>query len=77
MLGLQAYAHGWKHVSPLPFTEATGNLANFWSYEWNKHGKCAAPLFNGSSGSLPEYFNQTVALNEQWDINVSAFGWRW
>ncbi|KAI7845448.1 hypothetical protein COHA_000998 [Chlorella ohadii] len=44
----------------------SGDLNSFWSYEWSKHGTCAAPLFGNSQ---VEYFNSTLRLNEQYDLN--------
>lgn len=42
----------------------TGSSASFWSYEWNKHGTCALPLF----GSQEAYFNATMSLNSAYDV---------
>lgn len=43
----------------------TGSNNAFWSYEYGKHGTCALPLFQ----TQENYFNSTIALNNQYDVN--------
>lgn len=63
-----------------PAHPPAGNLANFWGYQWRRHGACAAPLFDAllnGNGTLadtaaaqPVYFSTAMRLHERWDINV-------
>lgn len=42
--------------------------SDFWRYEWNKHGKCAAVLENLLT--LKDYFKFTVKSAEEFDRDI-------
>ena len=39
----------------------------FVSYEWRKHGTCAASVYNGDKG-YADYFNTAINLHKRWDL---------
>jgi hypothetical protein len=45
----------------------TGSNAAFWEYEWGKHGTCALSLLPTQEA----FFNTSIALNNQFEANVS------
>ena len=41
--------------------------AGFWDHEWARHGTCARPLL----GERAAFFNATLNLHEEYDLDVS------